>query len=58
MSEGKKKEIQAVVDQADKLDKYIHQYVSRSLRLHDALGEKGTKILNDLFSKIEKLDMP
>lgn len=56
MNEDQKNQIQAVTEQAEKLDRYINQYVSRSLRVNDALGDKGAKMLNELFLLIENLD--
>jgi len=48
----KAKEVKA---QAEKLERYINRYSTRSVKIGDALGAPGCKILNELFEKVEKL---
>lgn len=50
-----KDKTQEVKAQAEKLERYINRHVTRSLKIGEALGQPGCKMLNDLLEKVSKL---
>jgi hypothetical protein len=38
-----------------KLNKYVCQYVTRSYKVSDSLGNYGCKLLNELFELVDQL---
>ena len=53
INEGKAKHSDQVISQASKLERYINQYPTRSCNVSNALGVRGTKMLNDLLILID-----
>ena len=51
----KKDKIQEIKNQAEKLECYINRYATRSLKIGEALGQPGCKMLSDLLEKVSKL---
>lgn len=52
MTEKERLQIKA---QAASLERYINQYATRAVNVGEALGSKGSKMLNDLLEKVNAL---
>lgn len=56
MSETINKRINEAKAQAEKLERYINQYSSRAVNVSNALGDRGSKMLSDLLTKVSLID--
>tara|TARA_R110000851_G_scaffold226491_3_gene379383 strand:+ start:621 stop:776 length:156 start_codon:yes stop_codon:yes gene_type:complete len=50
-----KNSTETLKDKAEKLDRYINLYVSRSVKIEEALGITGQKLLDELLKQVSEL---